>query len=221
MLRGLFITGTDTDVGKTVCAATLMHRYRHVGNLRYWKPIQTGIEQDDDTALVRKLGTCRETELFNEGVRLPRPLSPHFAARLSNKHINIKELHELIQREGGDHRWVVEGAGGVLVPINETDFMTDLMVLLGLPVLVTARSTLGTINHTLMTLQVLRHRGLDVAGVVMIGEKNRDNRHAIERYGKVDVLGEMPRFPAVTADVLRHWASSEFDPAGRLSKILQ
>ena len=221
MLRGLFITGTDTDVGKSVVAAAFMHRYRHLGNLRYWKPIQTGIEQDDDTALVRRLATCRETELLQVGIRLPRPLSPHFAARLSNTHIRIPELGEIINRETGVFRWVVEGAGGVMVPINETDFMLDLMVFLGLPVLVAARSTLGTINHTLLTLQALRNRSLSVAGVVMIGERNRDNRHAIERYGKVDVLGEMPRFPTLTADAIRQWASSEFDPASRLSKILQ
>ena len=221
MLRGLFITGTDTDVGKTVVAAAFMHRYRHLGNLRYWKPIQTGIEHDDDTALVRRLGTCREGEILNEGVRLPRPLSPHFAARLSNTHISIPELGKVIHRDAASYRWLVEGAGGALVPINESDFMTDLMVFLGLPVLIAARSTLGTINHTLMTLEILRSRDLNVVGVVMIGEKNSDNRHAIERYGRIDVIGEMPRFPVLTTDVLRHWASADFDPANRLSTILQ
>jgi dethiobiotin synthetase len=221
MLRGLFITGTDTDVGKTVVAAAFMHRYRHLGNLRYWKPIQTGIEQDDDTALVKRLGTCRENELLNDGVRLPRPLSPHFAARLSNTRINLPDLGDVLTRQDQSHRWVVEGAGGVMVPINETEFMTDLMALLELPILIAARSTLGTINHTLLTIQALRSRSLKVVGVVMIGERNRDNRHAIERYGNVDVLGEMPRFPTLNADVLRHWASSEFDPASQLSKHLQ
>ena len=221
MLRGLFITGTDTDVGKTVVAAAFMHRYRHLGNLRYWKPIQTGIEHDDDTALVKRLGTCRESELFHLGIRLPRPLSPHFAARLSGTHISVPDLCSLITAETEPCRWVVEGAGGVMVPINETDFMLDLMAALGLPVLVAARSTLGTINHTLLTLQSLRSRSLSVIGVVMIGEKNRDNRHAIERYGKVDVIGEMPRFQTLSADVIRHWASSEFDPASQLSKHLQ
>jgi dethiobiotin synthetase len=221
VLRGLFITGTDTDVGKTVVAAAVMHRCRHLGNLRYWKPIQTGIEQDDDTATVKRLGTCRESEIFAQGIRLPRPLSPHFAARLAGVQINIQDLRALMDTHTGPDRWIVEGAGGIMVPINETDFMLDFMALLGLPVLVAARSTLGTINHTLLTLQALRSRDLQVAGVVMIGEKNRDNRHAIERYGFVDVLGEMPRFPTLSADVIRHWASSELDPANSLSKSLQ
>ena len=108
-----------------------------------------------------------------------------------------------------------------MVPINESDFMTDFMALLGLPIVVAARSTLGTINHTLLTLQALRSRSLNVVGVVMIGEKNRDNRHAIERYGKVDVLGEMPRFSTLTPELLRHWTNAEFDPASQLSKHLQ
>src|SRR6476646_10568710 len=160
MLRGLFVTGTDTDVGKSVVSATLMHRYRHLGNVRYWKPIQTGIETDDHTATVKRLGTCRETEVFNGGVRLPRPLSPHHAARLSNTRIGIPELGKLIEGEAASYRWVIEGAGGVMVPINESDLMTDFMAYLGLPILVAARSTLGTINHTLLTLQALRSRSL-------------------------------------------------------------
>ena len=221
MLRGLFITGTDTDVGKTAVSAAFMHRYRHLGDLRYWKPIQTGIETDDDTATVRRLGMCRDVEILNRGVRLPRPLSPHFAARLAGTYISLKEVISTIEDDRENYRWVIEGAGGVMVPINENDFMLDLMQQLGLPVLIAARSTLGTINHTLLTVQALRSRQLKVLGVVMIGEKNRDNRHAIERYGSVDVLGEMPRFPSLTPETLRQWAVSQFDPASQVSKSLQ
>lgn len=220
MLRGLFITGTDTNVGKTVVAAALMHRYRHLASLRYWKPIQTGIEQDDDTAAVQRLGACRDGELFTRGVRLLRPLSPHLAAELSQTQISIAELGKCIAGESGEYRWAVEGAGGVLVPINETESMMDLMVYLSLPVLVVARSTLGTINHTLLTLQALRSRALKVAGIVMVGERNRDNRDAIERYGAVAVLGELPYFSDLTPDRLRQWANAELDPAGHLANYL-
>lgn len=221
MLRGLFITGTDTDIGKTVVAAAFMHRYRHLGNLRYWKPVQTGIERDDDTALVRRLGTCRESELQADGVRLPRPLSPHLAAQLAGMRIDIPELVETVREKLHAHRWVIEGAGGVLVPLNESELMIDLIAFLAAPVLVVARSTLGTINHTLLTLQALRSRALNIVGVVMVGEKNRENRRAIERYGAIDVLGEMPHFTVLTADAIRHWASTELDPASQLSKCLQ
>jgi dethiobiotin synthetase len=101
---------------------------------------------------------------------------------------------------------IVEGAGGVLVPVNDSQTMADLMVMLGLPVIVAARSTLGTINHTLLTIEALRARALRVAGVVMIGDGHADNRAAIEHYGNVPVVAEMPRFDPLTPESLRTWA---------------
>ena len=91
-------------------------------------------------------------------------------------------------------RWVAEGAGGVLVPINESESMVDLMSAMGMPVLVVARSSLGTINHTLLTIESLRRRKLELAGVVMVGDKNEANREAIEQFGSVSVIAEMPYF---------------------------
>jgi dethiobiotin synthase len=153
-----------------------MRRYRGAAPLCYWKPIQTGIEQDDDTATVRRLGNCADDEIFDHGVRLPRPVSPHLAARLSGQEIELTPLTALVAGQSKNVRWIVEGAGGVLVPVSDTDKMTDLMRELNLPVVVVARSTLGTINHTLLTLEALRSRSLCVAGVVMVGESNPDNR---------------------------------------------
>src|SRR6266446_5362685 len=108
MLRGLFITGTDTNVGKTVVAAAFMHRYREAGSWRYWKPIQTGIEQDDDTATVRMLGSCNDSEVWLEGIRLPRPVSPHLAAELSHTRISIAQLDRFIEQMPDAQRWLVE-----------------------------------------------------------------------------------------------------------------
>jgi dethiobiotin synthase len=193
-VRGLFVTGTDTGVGKTTLSAVLMLRYPRAC---YWKPIQTG--PDDDTAEVRRLSGGR---VLDEGIRHPDPVSPHLA-RLN---IDLQKL--LPSRDSDGAVYIVEGAGGVLVPVNESQTMADLMVLLGLPVIVAARTTLGTINHTLLTLEALRARSLRIAGVVMIGDANSDNRAAIERYGRVTVLAEMPRFDPVTAESLRHWAGS-------------
>jgi dethiobiotin synthetase len=122
---------------------------------------------------------------------------------------------------GVSERWIVEGAGGVLVPINDTEMMADLIGLLGLPALVVARSSLGTINHTLSTLEALRSRGLAVAGVVMVGDRNDDNRLAIEQYGRVGVVGEMPRFDRMTPEVVAHWAATELDPNEQLLEWLQ
>jgi len=193
-VRGVFVTATDTGVGKTVLSAALLLRYP---DAIYWKPIQTG--SDDDTAEVRRLSGGRA---IDKGIRLPDPVSPHLAAQRAGVVIDLKEL---IPPSGF---CVVEGAGGVLVPVNESQVMADLTAMLGLPVLVAARSTLGTINHTLLTIEALRARSLTIAGVVMIGDRNLDNRSAIEHYGKVPVLAEMPRFDPLTSECLRRWAET-------------
>ena len=224
MHSGLFVTGTDTGIGKTVVSAALMHRYRTVGGLRYWKPIQTGIEQDDDTAEVERLGACGADELEMTGIRLPRPLSPHLAARLHGTAIALPSLIESVRnpaRRSERTRWIVEGAGGVLVPINETETMADLIGALGLPVVVVSRTALGTINHTLLTLEALRRRNVRVAGVVMVGDRNAENRDAIERYGGIRVLGEMPHLNPLDAAGVGAWAATDLDPDRRLLEWLQ
>lgn len=186
-MHGLFVTGTDTNVGKTVVSAVLAAS-RGWG---YWKPIQTGPESD--TAEVARLAGCA---VHDCGVRLPEPLSPHLAARLANTRIDLANF----ARPKGD--WIVEGAGGVLVPVNESDTMLDLMAMLGLPVVVAARTTLGTINHTLLTLAALRARGLVVEKVVMVGDRNIENREAVKNYGKVDV-DELPFLSPLTPESIR------------------
>jgi dethiobiotin synthetase len=201
-VRGLFVTGTDTGVGKTVLSAALMLRYPEA---TYWKPIQTGTRDDtgddtaDDTAEVRRLSGGR---VIDEGVRLPDPVSPHLAARRAGMRIGLPG------RKSNGTIYIAEGAGGVLVPVNESETMADLMTILGLPVIVAARTTLGTINHTLLTLEALRARKLRVAGVVMIGDGNADTRAAVEHYGNVRILGEMPRFDPLTRESLRAWAET-------------
>jgi dethiobiotin synthase len=233
------VTGTDTGVGKTVVCAALMHRCRPrepeasrpelppygdpsvPASIRYWKPIQTGIEQDDDTASVRQLGSCAPDQLLDEGVRLPRPVSPHLAARSIGRSIGLAPLLDLAAAQPSGDRWVVEGAGGVLVPLNDAERMIDLMAALGLPALVVSRSTLGTINHTLLTLEALRARRLRVAGVVMVGPPDRDNRAAIESYGETVVIGELPPVAPLTPEALRHWATTRFDPDGRLAEYFR
>ena len=221
MRHGIFVTGTDTGVGKTVVSAAVMIRYRPLGSLRYWKPIQTGVEKDNDTFEVRHLAELREMETLDAGVRLPRPVSPHLAARWAGETIRIQALTELLDLRDPTERWIVEGAGGVLVPVNDTELMIDLICALELPVLVVARSSLGTINHTLTTLEALRSRGLSVAGIVMVGDRNHENRCAIERYGGVRVLGEMPRFDQLTAETLVRWATNDFDPDETLLEWIQ
>jgi dethiobiotin synthetase len=219
--RGLFVTGTDTSVGKTVVSAALMIHLRSVAPVRYWKPIQTGIEQDDDTATVTWLARCSAAELIASGVRLRHPVSPHLAARLSGTVIDLPPLEDTFNEASRLARIVVEGAGGTLVPVNDIQFMIDLMTRLDLPTVITARSTLGTINHTLLTIEALHRRSVDIAGVVMVGPANADNREAIEQYGGVRVLGEMPAFELLTPDVLSTWAASELDRQHVLAELLR
>lgn len=213
-MRGVFVTGTDTGVGKTVVSAALMARFTRA---RYWKPIQTG--PDDDTGEVRRLSDCARERVASNGVRLPDPVSPHLAAARANTRINLRFLTSDL-KESAD-AWIVEGAGGVLVPVNESDLMIHLMERLALPVVVAARTTLGTINHTLLTLEALRARRLPIAGVVLVGEPNTDNRAAIEWYGDVHILGEMPRFEPLTPSALTAWARSSLDEGGSLEEFLR
>lgn len=219
MINGLFVTGTDTGVGKTVLCAALLRRYRGIAPLRYWKPVQTGIEQDDDTAEVRRLAGAREDELFGEGVRLEKPVSPHLAAKWAGEIINLHRLRQTLPASA-ETRWIVEGAGGVLTPLNEASTMADFMAMLDLPVLIAARSGLGTINHTLLTIEALRSRSIVVAGVVMIGDLNADNAEAIEHYGRVPVVAQMPRLDPLTPESLDAWTVANFDTHKMLEKLL-
>src|SRR5579871_3230665 len=218
-MRGLFVTGTDTNVGKTVVSAGLLHRYQdEIAGLRYWKPIQTGIEQDDDTRTVQALTGTQSVEC--EGVRLHRPVSPHLAARLSGRRIDLAPLAAIAHRHERQGSLLVEGAGGALVPINDRQLMADLIRLLDLPALVVSRASLGTINHTLLTIAALRARDIAVAGVVMVGDPNRDNREAIEEYGAVAVIGELPPLAPLTPAALAAWAASDLDRDGALRPYL-
>jgi dethiobiotin synthase len=217
-VRGVFVSGTDTGVGKTAVAAALMVRYR---GSRYWKPIQTGPE--NDTAEVLRLSSSAREAAYLHGARLAEPVSPHLAAKLAGTRIDIPFLTAEVKDTTGT--WIVEGAGGVLVPVNEADLMVHLMERLGLPVVIAARTTLGTINHTLLTIEALRARRLTVAGVVMVGDRDADNRAAIEQYGNVTVLGEMPWFPEMAGhgpapQRLAIWASEHLDTGGRLAEFL-
>ncbi len=189
-MRGVFVTGTGTGVGKTVLSAALALA-RGSG---YWKPIQTGTESD--TEEVRRLTGC---EVREQGIRLPDPVAPYLAARRARMRVTVADVLAFAPTNG---EWVVEGAGGVLVPINEAEMILDLMEQLALPVIVASRTTLGTINHTLLTLDAIRSRGLTVERVVMVGDKDRDNREAIETFGRVKV-DELPWMEPLTNQALR------------------
>lgn len=189
----VFVTGADTDVGKTVVAAILARAWE----ADYWKPVQTGAGQDSgDTATVARLAGLSPDRIHPPRHLFAAPLSPHAAAalegaRIALDHFALPDTPRLL---------VIEGAGGVLVPLSGEALMIDLMARLGAPVVVVARSALGTINHTLLTLSALRARAIPILGVVMNGPPSASNRQAIEHHGGAPVLAEIPRAEAVTPE---------------------
>ncbi|MBF0310067.1 MAG: dethiobiotin synthase [Magnetococcales bacterium] len=188
LASGCFVTGTDTGVGKSVAAAWLVREL----DGDYWKPVQCGLEDGEgDGERVARLAGVAGERIHPERYRLNLPRSPHEAAAREGITIRLSDfvLPQSVRP------LVVEGAGGVLVPLNDHDFMVDLMRHLGLPVALVARTALGTINHTLLSLEALRRRGVEVAGVILNGDPDVDNRAAICRYGQVEVLGEIPVLP--------------------------
>ena len=161
----LFITGTGTDVGKTLCAAQL---YRQRGGV-YFKPVQTG--DDDDTAAFRRLTGAGADAVIEPIHRFSPPLSPHLAAARCGARIDPNALK---LPDPCPHTLIVEGAGGVLVPLTDDFLMIDLMAAWKLPVLVVTRAVLGMINHTLLTIEALRARDLSVCGLAVLGDTLND-----------------------------------------------
>lgn len=193
---GVFVTGTDTGIGKTLVSAVLVRSW----GAEYWKPAQTGLaEEAGDTETVSALTGCITHEPRHA---LQAPLSPEAAASLEGAAITLADF--ALPNTPGPI--VVEGAGGVMVPLNARHDYTDLLAALGLPAVLVARSTLGTINHTLLSLAALRRRGIPVLGVVLNGPPNPGNRAAIERHGRVRVIAEIAPLPSVNADVIARWA---------------
>jgi dethiobiotin synthase len=205
MAKQFFITGTDTGVGKTVLSALLCAAL----DASYWKPIQTGADEDSDSLTVATLAGLPEWRIFPEAYRFAPPVSPHLAARWAGEKIDFAKI--AVPRSAGTEVLIVEGAGGVMVPVNEREYMLDLMRHLNLNVLLAARSTLGTINHTLLSLGALRLGGVTVAGVVLIGEPNADNREAIETYGATRVVGQIPRLNELNRAALLEVFAKHFD----------
>jgi dethiobiotin synthetase len=205
-IEGFFVTGTDTNVGKTVLSALLVAALDAV----YWKPIQTGVTEGSDREMVIRLGRIPRPQTREECYRFDPPVSPHLAAEWAGVRIDLEKIQKPEVEPG--RRLVAEGAGGVMVPINEKEFMIDLMRHLRLPVMVAARSTLGTINHTLLTLAQLDRAGIPVTGVVLIGPENKDNRAAIERYGSRPVVGTIPPLDPINREALLEVFRAKFDP---------
>ena len=191
MTARFVVTGTDTDVGKTVFAAALAGAL----HATYWKPVQTGLADGSDIDTARFLGVERR---IPEVYRLTPPLSPHRAAELDGVALDPTRLR--LPKLNGP--LVIEGAGGALVPLTRRLTMADLFASWGLPVILVARTGLGTINHSLLSLEALKARNIDVAGVAFVGDANPDSEATIAAMGKVRFLGRLPLLDPLNSTTL-------------------
>lgn len=191
-MTALVVTGTDTDVGKTVFAAALVAALDGV----YWKPVQSGTAEGTDRARVAALSGLDDDRLLPERYVLSRPLSPHRAAELDGVVIDPATLAPPLADARG-RPLVIEGAGGVMVPITRELLQIDLFARWRLPVVVCARTRLGTINHTLLTLEALKGRAIPIQGVAFIGEPMPDTEATIAAFSGVERLGRLPVLPSL------------------------
>ena len=175
----------------------------------YWKPIQTGALEGTDRQMVMRLAGIGEDRTLPEVYSFVPSVSPHLAALWAGTKIEMNQFR--IPSGLGEEPLIVEGAGGVLVPVNDHEFMLDVIAKLKLPAILAARNSLGTINHTLLSLAALHSAEVPVKGVVMIGEPNKDNRETIERYGHAKVIGEIPPLPLLGRTTLVQVFESNFD----------
>ena len=194
--QGIFITGTDTNIGKTFVSAGLLAALVEQGvNARYWKPIQSGTTQSDDTNEVRRLTQLPASHFEDPVYRLSAPLSPHLAAEAEDVKISLDSIRSKATQliASGDF-WIIEGAGGFHVPLTYDFLYSEFVSELGVPLIIVSEDRLGTINHTLLTIEACRTRGLRVLGVVL--DKfcgSQGNARSIEVFGRVPIVGYVPQ----------------------------
>lgn len=202
MTTGIVVTGTDTDIGKTVFAAGLARLLDGI----YWKPVQAGLEGETDTEAVRRLSGLDERHFLPEAWRLRLAASPHLAAEREGIAIDPDALRiPVVARP-----LIIEGAGGLMVPLTRRSLNIDLFARWNLPVVLCARTTLGTLNHSLLSLEALRHRRIPILGIAFIGDAHPDNEHTLGAMSGAPVLGRLPRLDPLTPASLREAFGSAF-----------
>ncbi|WP_192244356.1 dethiobiotin synthase [Mesorhizobium silamurunense] len=204
MTQRIVITGTDTGIGKTVFAAGL------AGLLDgfYWKPVQSGLDGETDSEVVARLAGLPSERVLPEAYRLKSPLSPHRSAEIDGVAIKADLTFPVLATP-----LVIEGAGGLMVPLNRRTRFIDIFAEWRLPVILCARTTLGTINHTLLSIEALRARSIPLAGIAFIGDEMADTQRTIVEMGGVPQLGRLPYLDPLTDKTLRDAMIAGFDLA--------
>ena len=202
--KRIIICGTDTDVGKTIISSFFVQGLKGI----YWKPIQSGTEEGTDTETVCKLLNLKSDRHLSERYKFKAPVSPHWAAEkesdfIEPNNLDIPDLDKLI---------IIETAGGLMVPLNRNWLQIDQLKAWGAPIILVARTGLGTLNHTLLSLEALRNRNLNVLGIVLNGPPHYDNPKTLEQFGDTKILASLPIFNEVNAEKLsQEWNKQQLD----------
>ena len=202
--KRIIICGTDTDVGKTIVSSFFVQGLKGI----YWKPIQSGTEEGTDTKTVCNLLSLEPNSYLPERYKFKAPVSPHWAAEqesafIEPSNLKLPDLDELI---------IIETAGGLMVPLNRDWLQIDQLKAWGAPIILVARTGLGTLNHTLLSLEALKNRNLDVLGIVLNGPPHKDNPKTLEQFGDTKILASLPIFDEVNAKVLsQEWDKQQLD----------
>lgn len=204
MSRRIVVTGTDTEIGKTVFSAGLADLI----GADYWKPVQAGLEGETDSRAAARLGGLSENRIMAEQWRLKTPASPHHAAEVDGLRIDADALNV---PDVAGRPLVIEGAGGLMVPLNRSTLYIDVYTRWGLPVVLCARTALGTINHSLLSIEALRSRKINILGVAFIGDGNDDSETIICQMGQIRRLGRLPWLVPLTRQALHAAFAASFN----------
>lgn len=183
-MKGFFVTGIGTDIGKTVVSAILVEALK----ADYWKPIQAGNLDFTDSDFIKEY-TINHQEIHVEEYLFSEPVSPHVAAELD---FNSIDTHH-IKLPKSNNYFIVEGAGGLMVPLTENYLIKDLIIRLQLPVIVVSISYLGSINHTLLTIEALKQNNIPIAGIIFNNDHNLESENYILNYTGIKLLGKIPK----------------------------
>ncbi|GGG99473.1 dethiobiotin synthase [Mucilaginibacter phyllosphaerae] len=189
MYKPLFVTGIGTDVGKTLIAAILVEKLK----CDYWKPVQAGDLENSDTIKVQALVSNTSSVFHPEAYRLTQPYSPHKSAMLDGVVIDEKS----IVAPKTNNRLLIEGAGGLMVPLNDHFLVIDLIEQLGAEVILVSQNYLGSINHTLLSIEALKQRKIAIKGIIFNGDENASSEDYIVNYAQIKHLGRIPKLPTM------------------------
>lgn len=213
IMNKIVITGTDTDIGKTIFSAALMLGLEAAGvRPHYWKPVQSGIADGVDTDTVQNYTELSNDRFLPESYVFLTALSPHRSAEIDGAKIDIDDLKDQNNIPTCNGTLIIEGAGGLMVPMTRKDLQIDIYKQWQIPLILCARTGLGTINHTLLSIEALKKRSIPLKGLVFIGEDNPDNVNTIAAFSKAKVLGIMPKLEQVSRNNLMQVFATHFNP---------